>query len=179
MSIFLLMSIEQGRERSRKHSIRPPPDELLGLGYGKDLISYGSVAVVAQRSHAPSKADLLLIGQEDFLEHQHAALFEQIHQSSSPGEPDPELALEHRRRPELGGDDELDRLQQDVDAIDPDNVDPDFAATMVRKNLMAELPFMATENILMACAKAGGDRQQYHEIIRRHAQAAGMRAVHS
>ncbi len=46
---------------------------------------------------------------------------------------------------------------------------------MVRKNLMAELPFMATENILMACVKAGGDRQHYHELIRQHSQAAGMR----
>ncbi len=46
---------------------------------------------------------------------------------------------------------------------------------MVRKNLMAELPFMATENILMACVKLGGDRQHYHELIRRHAQAAGLR----
>lgn len=46
---------------------------------------------------------------------------------------------------------------------------------MVRKNLMAELPFMATENILMECVKLGGDRQHYHELIRVHAQAAGMR----
>jgi adenylosuccinate lyase len=46
---------------------------------------------------------------------------------------------------------------------------------MVKKNLMAELPFMATENILMACVMAGGDRQAYHEKIRVHAQAAGMR----
>ena len=46
---------------------------------------------------------------------------------------------------------------------------------MVRKNLMAELPFLATENILMEAVKAGGDRQEYHEIIRAHAQAAGMR----
>jgi adenylosuccinate lyase len=46
---------------------------------------------------------------------------------------------------------------------------------MVKKNLMAELPFMATENILMACVKLGGDRQEYHEGIRVHAQAAGMR----
>ncbi|MBX3362508.1 MAG: adenylosuccinate lyase [Phycisphaeraceae bacterium] len=45
----------------------------------------------------------------------------------------------------------------------------------VRKNLMAELPFMATENILMACVKLGGDRQHYHELIRQHAQAAGLR----
>lgn len=46
---------------------------------------------------------------------------------------------------------------------------------MVRKNLMAELPFMATENILMACVKLGGDRQHYHELIRQHAQEAGLR----
>ncbi len=46
---------------------------------------------------------------------------------------------------------------------------------MVRKNLMAELPFLATENILMEAVKAGGDRQEYHEIIRTHAQSAGMR----
>ncbi|MFN7337806.1 MAG: lyase family protein, partial [bacterium] len=46
---------------------------------------------------------------------------------------------------------------------------------MVRRNLMAELPFMATENILMECVKLGGDRQHYHELIRQLAQAAGMR----
>ncbi|HEX8875311.1 MAG TPA: adenylosuccinate lyase [Phycisphaerales bacterium] len=46
---------------------------------------------------------------------------------------------------------------------------------MVKKNLMAELPFMATENILMECVKLGGDRQHYHELIRQHAQAAGLR----
>jgi adenylosuccinate lyase len=46
---------------------------------------------------------------------------------------------------------------------------------MVRRNLMAELPFLAAENILMACVKAGGDRQDYHERIRVHAQAAGAR----
>jgi adenylosuccinate lyase len=45
---------------------------------------------------------------------------------------------------------------------------------MVRRNLMAELPFMATENILMECVKRGGDRQAYHEHIRVHAQAAGL-----
>ncbi|MEZ6242411.1 MAG: adenylosuccinate lyase [Phycisphaerales bacterium] len=46
---------------------------------------------------------------------------------------------------------------------------------MVKRNLMAELPFLATENILMECVKAGADRQEYHEKIRVHAQAAGMR----
>ncbi len=45
----------------------------------------------------------------------------------------------------------------------------------VRANLMAELPFMATENIMMEAVKLGGDRQQVHEAIRRHAQAAGLR----
>ncbi len=49
---------------------------------------------------------------------------------------------------------------------------------MVRKNLMAELPFLATENILMACVKLGADRQHHHELIRVHAQAAGMRVKH-
>ncbi len=49
---------------------------------------------------------------------------------------------------------------------------------MVRKNLMAELPFLATENILMEAVKAGGDRQDLHERIRVHAQAAGMRVKH-
>lgn len=46
---------------------------------------------------------------------------------------------------------------------------------MVRKNLMEELPFLATENILMEAVKAGGDRQDLHEAIRVHAQAAGHR----
>jgi len=46
---------------------------------------------------------------------------------------------------------------------------------MVRKNLMAELPFLATENIMMEAVKLGGDRQDLHERIRVHAQAAGHR----
>jgi adenylosuccinate lyase len=44
---------------------------------------------------------------------------------------------------------------------------------VIRKNLLEELPFMATENILMAAVAAGGDRQELHERIRRHSQAAG------
>ena len=38
---------------------------------------------------------------------------------------------------------------------------------------MNELPFMATENILMDAVKRGGDRQQLHERLRIHSQAAG------
>ena len=49
---------------------------------------------------------------------------------------------------------------------------------MVRKNLTEELPFLATENILMEAVKAGGDRQDLHERIRVHAQAAGQRVKH-
>lgn len=37
---------------------------------------------------------------------------------------------------------------------------------VIRKHIDAELPFMATENILMAAVKAGGDRQNLHEVIR-------------
>jgi len=43
---------------------------------------------------------------------------------------------------------------------------------VIAKHLAEELPFMATENILMAAAAAGGDRQDLHERIRRHSQAA-------
>lgn len=41
---------------------------------------------------------------------------------------------------------------------------------------MAELPFLATENILMAAVTTGGaDRQEAHEVIRTHSQAAALR----
>ena len=43
---------------------------------------------------------------------------------------------------------------------------------IVRKNLMEELPFMATENMIMAAVQAGGDRQEIHERIRQHSWAA-------
>jgi adenylosuccinate lyase len=43
---------------------------------------------------------------------------------------------------------------------------------VIAKNLREELPFMATENILMAAVRAGGDRQTLHEHIRQHSQAA-------
>ncbi len=42
-------------------------------------------------------------------------------------------------------------------------------------NLAEELPFMATENILLAAVSAGGDRQELHEVIRQHSQAAATR----
>ena len=45
----------------------------------------------------------------------------------------------------------------------------------IRRNLAAELPFMATENLLMAAVQAGGDRQELHEVIRRHSQDAAHR----
>jgi adenylosuccinate lyase len=44
---------------------------------------------------------------------------------------------------------------------------------IVRRRLMNELPFMATENIMMDAVKAGGDRQELHERIRQHSMAAG------
>lgn len=44
---------------------------------------------------------------------------------------------------------------------------------MVAKHLNEELPFMASENILMAAVKAGGDRQELHEKIRVHSINAG------
>ena len=43
---------------------------------------------------------------------------------------------------------------------------------VMRRNVEAELPFMATEDILMAAVKAGGDRQELHERIRKHSMAA-------
>ncbi|NOY28698.1 MAG: adenylosuccinate lyase [Planctomycetes bacterium] len=44
---------------------------------------------------------------------------------------------------------------------------------VIARSLREELPFMATENLLMAAAAAGGDRQDLHERIRQHSQAAG------
>jgi adenylosuccinate lyase len=43
---------------------------------------------------------------------------------------------------------------------------------VIEARVAAELPFMATENILMAAVKAGGNRQELHERIRLHSQAA-------
>ncbi|TWT87312.1 Adenylosuccinate lyase [Pseudobythopirellula maris] len=44
---------------------------------------------------------------------------------------------------------------------------------VVERHLAEELPFMITENVLMEAVKAGGDRQELHELIRQHSQAAG------
>ncbi|MDR3077434.1 MAG: adenylosuccinate lyase [Planctomycetota bacterium] len=46
---------------------------------------------------------------------------------------------------------------------------------VIERNLAAELPFLATEEILMAGVKAGGDRQALHERIRGHSLAAAER----
>jgi len=46
---------------------------------------------------------------------------------------------------------------------------------VIEKRLRQELPFMATENIMMDAVKAGGDRQELHERISVHSQAAAQR----
>jgi adenylosuccinate lyase len=45
---------------------------------------------------------------------------------------------------------------------------------VIATRVAAELPFMASENILMAAVKAGGNRQELHEKIRLHSQAAAV-----
>jgi adenylosuccinate lyase len=42
----------------------------------------------------------------------------------------------------------------------------------IRRNLLAELPFMALENIMMAAVKRGRDRQEVHEVLRKHSYSA-------
>lgn len=49
---------------------------------------------------------------------------------------------------------------------------------VIEARLKAELPFMATENIMMAASAAGGDRQELHERIRKHSHAAAARVKH-
>ena len=44
---------------------------------------------------------------------------------------------------------------------------------VIEKRVAAELPFMATENVIMECVKAGGDRQELHERIRVLSMEAG------
>ena len=45
----------------------------------------------------------------------------------------------------------------------------------IEKRVMSELPFMATENIMMSAVKRGGNRQELHERIRQHSITAGKR----
>jgi adenylosuccinate lyase len=47
--------------------------------------------------------------------------------------------------------------------------------SIIARHLADELPFMITENILMEAVNAGGDRQELHEKIRRHAMDAAQR----
>ncbi len=46
---------------------------------------------------------------------------------------------------------------------------------VIERHIQAELPFMATENLLMAAVKKGGNRQELHEVIRTHSMAAARR----
>ena len=46
---------------------------------------------------------------------------------------------------------------------------------MIGKRVNENLPFMATEDVIMACVKNGADRQEIHERIRVHSQAAAAR----
>lgn len=46
---------------------------------------------------------------------------------------------------------------------------------VIESHVMNELPFMATENIMMDVVKRGGNRQELHERIREHSMAAGRR----
>ncbi|NLG53147.1 MAG: adenylosuccinate lyase [Clostridiales bacterium] len=50
---------------------------------------------------------------------------------------------------------------------------------VIEKHIKDELPFMATENILMKAVKKGGDRQELHERIRVHSIEAGLRVKQS
>jgi len=52
---------------------------------------------------------------------------------------------------------------------------PQVYPQTIKKRLCAELPFMATENILMAAVRRGGDRQTLHEIMRVHSHAAAAK----
>ena len=46
---------------------------------------------------------------------------------------------------------------------------------VMEKHLAEEMPFIATENILMDAVSRGGDRQELHEVIRRYSQEAAIR----
>lgn len=44
----------------------------------------------------------------------------------------------------------------------------------IERHMMQELPFMATEKVLMACVEKGKSRQEMHEVIKKHSVAAGL-----
>ena len=46
---------------------------------------------------------------------------------------------------------------------------------VIARHIQAELPFMATENLLMEAVKHGGNRQELHEVIRTHSMTAARR----
>lgn len=70
-------------------------------------------------------------------------------------------------------------LAADAIAILYDNIASGLVVheAVIRRNARREVPFMATENILMSAVRAGGDRQELHERIRGHARAAAD-AIH-
>jgi len=49
---------------------------------------------------------------------------------------------------------------------------------VIAAHVNSELPFMATENIMMEAVKRGGDRQELHEIIREYSMKAAYRVKH-
>ena len=61
-----------------------------------------------------------------------------------------------------------------LNVTDPDNGLVVYDKIITRR-VMAELPFMATENIMMDAVKKGGNRQQLHEKIRQYSMQAGAR----
>ena len=46
---------------------------------------------------------------------------------------------------------------------------------VIARNVREYLPYMATENLMMAAVRAGGDRQEVHEVVRRHSHAVTVR----
>ena len=42
---------------------------------------------------------------------------------------------------------------------------------MIARNVREHLPYMVTENLMMAAVAAGGDRQEVHEVVRKHSHA--------
>ena len=46
---------------------------------------------------------------------------------------------------------------------------------VIARNVREYLPYMATENLMMAAVRAGGDRQEVHEVVRQHSHAVTAR----